>query len=565
MRVLIAASAVRAQLCAAAKKLNVSVKIHFSTEPRIECIAPLFQTANETTQPIPTKTTGIIPEWINGSLLRNGPGKFEFGNDTYSHWFDGMALMHKFKIQNGSVTYLSRFLESDSYKQNKSANRIVISEFGTLAMPDPCKSGFDRFKAKFTLESTDNCSVNFVQYKGDYYVSTETNFMRKVDPEQLNTLEKVDWSKFTAVNGATAHPHYDPDGTAYNMGNSYGKQGTCYNIIKIPVQRSGSEETLEGTQIICSIEPQEKMKPSYYHSFGMTENYVVFIELPLKLNILKILTSQIRGKSFASSMSWEPQHNTVFHVVNKHTGEPHSTHFCAPPLMSFHQINSYEDQGCIVLDMCCQDDGSAVGSFMLENLRKSGQALQEVYDKISHAYPRRFVLPLDLDFRTKQGTDIRPLSYSAATATKLSDGKVWCTHENLHDQTLDLCGLEFPQINYSKYNTKKYRFFYGCGFQHMVGDSLVKIDTETKKSKIWKEDGFYPSEPIFVPYPESVEEDDGVLLSAVLTPHQDKSTFLLILDAKDFTEIGRAEVPVRIPYGFHGIFVPEGRGNEHQI
>lgn len=36
---------------------------------------------------------------------------------------------------------------------------------------------------------------------------------------------QVDWSKFIAVNGATAHPHYDPDGTAYNMGNSYGPHG----------------------------------------------------------------------------------------------------------------------------------------------------------------------------------------------------------------------------------------------------------------------------------------------------------------------------------------------------
>lgn len=36
---------------------------------------------------------------------------------------------------------------------------------------------------------------------------------------------QVDWSKFIAVNGATAHPHYDPDGTAYNMGNSYGRKG----------------------------------------------------------------------------------------------------------------------------------------------------------------------------------------------------------------------------------------------------------------------------------------------------------------------------------------------------
>lgn len=38
---------------------------------------------------------------------------------------------------------------------------------------------------------TDNASVSFVKYKGDYFVSTETNFMHKVNPENLETLEKV--------------------------------------------------------------------------------------------------------------------------------------------------------------------------------------------------------------------------------------------------------------------------------------------------------------------------------------------------------------------------------------
>ena len=45
-------------------------------------------------------------------------------------------------------------------------------------------------------EATDNASVNFVKYKGDYFVSTETNYMRRVDPDSLETKEKVppyDW------------------------------------------------------------------------------------------------------------------------------------------------------------------------------------------------------------------------------------------------------------------------------------------------------------------------------------------------------------------------------------
>lgn len=41
------------------------------------------------------------------------------------------------------------------------------------------------------LEPTDNANVSFVTYKGDYYVSTETNVMHKVDPETLEATKKV--------------------------------------------------------------------------------------------------------------------------------------------------------------------------------------------------------------------------------------------------------------------------------------------------------------------------------------------------------------------------------------
>lgn len=42
-----------------------------------------------------------------------------------------------------------------------------------------------------SVEPTDNANVSFVTYKGDYYVSTETNVMHRVDPETLDTTKKV--------------------------------------------------------------------------------------------------------------------------------------------------------------------------------------------------------------------------------------------------------------------------------------------------------------------------------------------------------------------------------------
>ncbi|XP_078480617.1 LOW QUALITY PROTEIN: carotenoid-cleaving dioxygenase, mitochondrial-like [Lampetra planeri] len=467
-----------------------------------------------------------------------------------------MALLHQFKVEKGQVTYRSRFLRSDAYTKNSERDRIIMSEFGTLAMPDPCKNFFQRFLSRFEMiEPTDNGNVSFVKYKGDYYVSTETNFMHRVNPENLETLEKVDWSKFIAVNGATAHPHYDSDGTTYNMGNSYGRKGALYNIITVPSEKSEAKDTLHGAKVLCSIVPANRSHPSYYHSFAMSENYVVFIEQPIKMDLLKIVTCKLRGKPLSEGIYWDPKMETILHVVDKRTGEASSVKYSTKAMSTFHQINAFEEDGFLIVDMCCADDGQAINNYLIQNLRKSGNALDEVYNTLCMAFPRRFVLPLNVTDETPTGQNLNTRPFSIATCVKTSRNQVFCHHEDLHgDDLREYGGMEFPQINYGKYNTRPYRYFYGCGFRHLVGDSLLKMDLQDKTFKVWYQKGLYPSEPVFVPSPDAVDEDDGVILSVVLTPSQDKRTFLLVLDSKTFEELGRANVPVNMSYGFHGTF-----------
>lgn len=95
-------------------------------------------------EPVIGVVDGIIPNWIRGSLLRNGPGNLKFGDMTFNHLFDSAALLHRFNIKDGNVTYQSRFLQSESFKKNFAANRIVTTEFGTVGTPDPCQSIFQR-------------------------------------------------------------------------------------------------------------------------------------------------------------------------------------------------------------------------------------------------------------------------------------------------------------------------------------------------------------------------------------------------------------------------------------
>ena len=61
---------------------------------------------------------------------------------------------------------------------------------------------------------------------------------------------------------------------------------------------------------------------------------------------------------------------------------------------------------------------------------------------------------------------------------------------------------------------------------------------------------------IFVPNPDGVQEDDGVLLTIVFDGETQQS-YILVLDGITFEEIDRAYLPINIPFSFHGNWFPE--------
>lgn len=89
---------------------------------------------------------GTIPAWLDGALLRNGPAKFEAGGQGFRHWFDGLAMLHRFAFAGGRVAYANRFLDSPDYRAVRERGRIGYSTFAT----DPCRSIFARVAARFT-------------------------------------------------------------------------------------------------------------------------------------------------------------------------------------------------------------------------------------------------------------------------------------------------------------------------------------------------------------------------------------------------------------------------------
>lgn len=67
----------------------------------------------------------------------------------------------------------------------------------------------------------------------------------------------------------------------------------------------------------------------------------------------------------------------------------------------------------------------------------------------------------------------------------------------------------------------------------------------------------YGAEPIFVPRPDAIDEDDGVLLVSVADVEDDAPDFLLQIDAKTMQEVGRATIDTPLPCSMHGLFIPD--------
>src|SRR4051794_28403358 len=56
---------------------------------------------------------GIIPSWLEGTLVRNSAAKFETPKEHVHHPFDGCAMLHIFSFKHGSVAYANKFLETN--------------------------------------------------------------------------------------------------------------------------------------------------------------------------------------------------------------------------------------------------------------------------------------------------------------------------------------------------------------------------------------------------------------------------------------------------------------------
>src|SRR3954462_2536869 len=142
---------------------------------------------------------GTLPPWLEGTLVRNGPARYDGG---VRHWFDGLAMLHRFAIRDGRVGYANRFLRTKAYAAVREG-AVGYREFAT----DPCRSLFRRVTSVFDPGFTDNAAVNVVRSGEEFMALTETPLPVRFDP---STLETLGVGEPPPGMTPTAHPHVDP-------------------------------------------------------------------------------------------------------------------------------------------------------------------------------------------------------------------------------------------------------------------------------------------------------------------------------------------------------------------
>jgi beta,beta-carotene 9',10'-dioxygenase len=444
---------------------------------------------------------GELPQWLEGTLLRTGPAQFEIGAQTLNHWFDGLAMLHKFGFARGEVSYANRFLDSRTRRASLAAGRQVYGEFAT----DPCRSIFQRVHALFKPQVTDNANVNVARLGDRFVALTETPMAVEFDPRTLATLG---FPPSAPGHVTTAHPHADRDsGEAVNYVTRFGPRPT-YRVY-------GQSAPGARPRPIATVAARPA---AYMHSFGLSERFVVLAEFPLVVHALPLA---LGTAPFAECLAWQPELGTTFTVLDRRDGSLRGR-FRTEPFFAFHHVNAFEDGDRLVVDLCAYADASIVRSLFLDRLR--GEA------PVGAGVPDAFLTRCTID-----------LAGGRVTVRRVSETP-----------------LELPRINYGAVNERPYRWVYGAARSDGAPadafiDKLAKVDVETCAAATWSEPGCWPGEPVFVAAPSRTGEDDGVCLSVVLDGARGTS-FLLVLDAASFTELARAEVPHHIPFGFHGQF-----------
>jgi beta,beta-carotene 9',10'-dioxygenase len=455
---------------------------------------------------IPFDTQETIPSWLSGSLVFLGPAQFEVGKQKVTHWLDGLAMLHAFNFKQNSISYAHTFLKSNSYQMAQKKKDIAYAGFAQ----DPQSSLFKRFVSTFTpstyLQEAKNATFNIAQV-GDSYVALAPHALPvKFNPHTLETMGNLDYAHNIVDNNGyeNSYPQYDhkrKEFISYSV--TFGNPNT-YHVYAI------NQETAKRYVIASFTTPILH----YTQNLSITENYIIITLCPLVSNSAHIV---LKNKPFIQNFQWKPELGTTFIVIERSTGALIKK-YLSTPFFAFHQVNAFEKQNSLILDMISYGDNTFIDYFYFANLEKPKHTF-------TSGFLTRYTLPLD--------------------------------HRMVWSEIISSAQFDLPSINHNFY-AQDYLYAYGAEFnpnnKQRAYNYLFKINTKNHTTLTWSQPHCYPSKPVFIPDPTQTDEDAGILASVVLDTHK-KRSFLLLLRAQNLSEIARLNLPHHIPFGLQGIYI----------
>ncbi len=313
--------------------------------------------------------------------------------------------------------------------------------------------------------------------------------------ELTEDLDTVGPSDFdgSLAGGYTAHPKRDPSSGELHAVSYFWGWG---NKVQYSVVDTGGR--------VRRTVDVEVGGPVSVHDMSLTERFAVIYDLPVVFDA----DAAMAGAGFP--YRWDPGYHSRVGLLPREGGADDVSWFDVEPCYVFHPMNAYDDGERVVLDVVRHD---------------------RIFDS------------------NRLGPDEGPPTLERWTVD-LPAGK-------LVEERLDDRSQEFPRVD-ERLVGRRHRYGYSAAFLDEES-GLVKHDLDRGTSE------FRPvpaaggaCEAVFVPSGPDAAEDDGWVLSLVYDVDRDTSE-LLVLNAADFTGEPQAVVhlPQRVPFGFHGNWVPE--------
>jgi len=173
------------------------------------------------------------------------------------------------------------------------------------------------------------------------FTSGDTCYFHEFDSQSLETLQTYHTIKAYGMNSTSTLPLEDDNGDVYQIG------GVIHPTFRYHVLRmdaSNKDKPLEKRFEPFGAFPSRWMFGACpCRNFGLTQNFLVMIEMPLVLNIMKLAATYIKGYCSTDWLDWRPEDGVRFYFIHKKTGEVLKGEFYAEsPFITPMIVNTYE-------------------------------------------------------------------------------------------------------------------------------------------------------------------------------------------------------------------------------